>query len=154
MSIFGGPIRRKRDGTYAVDLGDDERQLLHTLVDQLDDLLSTDSPVLERLFPPPYGDDAERNAGYAAVAHPELIEHRRAELTLVRSTLGADTLDEGQLTAWMRSVNDLRLVLGTVLGIEEDGVAPDVDDDNAATFGAYEYLAYLLDAIVDALSDF
>ena len=154
MSIFGGPIRRRRDGTYTVDLGDDERQLLHTLVDQLDELLNTDSPVLERLFPPPYGDDAERNAGYAALAHPELIEHRRAELTLVRSTLGSDTLDEGQLTAWMRSVNDLRLVLGTVLGIEEDGVAPAVDDDNAATFGAYEYLGHLLEMIVDALSDF
>jgi hypothetical protein len=154
VSIFGGPVRRRRDGTFAVDLGEPERQLLHTLVDQLDELLSTDSPVLERLFPPPYGDDVERNEGYAALAHPELIEHRRAELAVVRSSLDATSLDEDQLTAWMRSVNDLRLVLGTILEVEEDGVPPEVDDDNEATFQAYEYLGYLLEMIVDALSDF
>ena len=43
--------------------------MLRTLVDQLRELLTTDTPALERLFPPPYGDDVDRNQGYAAVAH-------------------------------------------------------------------------------------
>jgi hypothetical protein len=152
VGIFRGPIHRRRDGTFAVDLGANERQLLSTLVDQLEELLSTDSPVLERLFPPPYGDDVERNEGYAALAHPELIEHRQAELEVVRSSIEATSVDEEQLSAWMRSINDLRLVLGTILEIEEDGAAPQVDDDNAATHQAYEYLGYLLETIVGALA--
>ena len=153
MSFFRGPVHRRNDGTFALDLGDQERELLRTLVDQLRELLTTDSPALERLFPPPYGDDVDRNQGYAAVAHPELIEHRLAALDVVERSVDATVLDEDQLNAWMRSVNDLRLVLGTILEVTEDGGAPDVDPDTAATYAAYEYLGYLLDRIVRALSD-
>jgi hypothetical protein len=153
MSIFGGPIHRRRDGSYAVDLAEPDRALLGTLVEQLRELLTTDSPVLERLFPPPYGDDQERNEGYAAVAHPELIEHRLESLEAVEASLWATSLDEEQLSAWMRSINDVRLVLGTILEVEEDGVAPVVDDDNAATFHAYEFLGHLLELIVGVLAD-
>ena len=153
MSIFGGPIQRRRDGSYAVDLGQDQRQLLSTLVEQLRELLTTDSPVLERLFPPPYGDDQDRNEGYAAVAHPELIENRLAALDTMEQSLDATTLDQDQLSSWMRSINDLRLVLGTVLEITDDGEPPEVDQDNVATYQAYEFLGYLLERIVTALSD-
>ena len=153
MSFFRGPVHRRNDGTFALDLGDQERELLRTLVDQLRELLTTDSPALERLFPPPYGDDVDRNQGYAAVAHPELIEHRLAALDVVERSADATVLDEDQLNAWMRSVNDLRLVLGTILEVTEGGEAPDVDPDSAATYAAYEYLGYLLDRIVHALSD-
>jgi Domain of unknown function (DUF2017) len=152
VPIFRGPVHRRRDGTFAIDLGDNERGLLRTLVDQLEELLSTDSPVLERLFPPPYGDDAERNEGYAALAHPELIEQRQSQLDVVRSSIDATSLDEEQLSAWMRSINDLRLVLGTILEVTDDGAEVHVDDDNAATYQAYEYLGYLLETIVTALS--
>ncbi len=103
-------------------------------MDQLRELLTTDSPALERLFPPPYGDDVDRNQGYAAVAHPELIEHRLAALDVVERSADATELDEDQLNAWMRSVNDLRLVLGTILEVTEDGEAPEVDPDSAATY--------------------
>ena len=154
MSIFGGPIRRRRDGTFAIDLGDPERDLLRTLVDQLRELLTTDSPVLERLFPPPYGDDVDRNEGYAALAHPELIEHRLAALSVMEETVDATSVDEDQLMAWMRSINDLRLVLGTILEIEDDAEVPEIDEENAATAAAYDFLGALLDRIVSALSDF
>jgi hypothetical protein len=153
VSFFRGPVHRRNDGTFALDLGDQERELLRTLVDQLRELLTTDSPALERLFPPPYGDDVDRNQGYAAVAHPELIEHRLTALDVVERSADATALDEDQLNAWMRSVNDLRLVLGTILEVTEDGGAPEVDPDSAATYAAYEYLGYLLDRIVHALSD-
>ena len=152
MSLFRGPVHRRRDGTYAVDLGDNERRLIETLIEQLRELLTTDSPVLERLFPPPYGDDRDRNEGYAALAHPELIDQRLAALDTVEASVDATSLDEDQLMAWMRSINDLRLVLGTVLEITEDGDVPQVDEDNAATYQAYEFLGYLLELIVDALS--
>jgi hypothetical protein len=150
--MFAGMVFPAGDGTFVVRLTDPERSLLRTLVGQLRELLTTDSPVLGRLFPPPYGDDVERNEGYAALAGPELVEHRVAALDLVESTLDADRLSEEELEAWMRSINDVRLVLGTILEIDDDEFEPVVDDDNAATVAAYEYLGVLLDRIVHALA--
>ncbi len=151
--MFRGPIHRRPDGTFAVDLAAPERDVLRTLVDQLRELITTDSPALSRLFPPPYGDDEARNEGYAALAGPELIEHRLAALEVVRDTVDATTLDEEQLSAWMRSINDVRLVLGTMLEVTDDDVPPSVDEGNAATYQAYEYLGFLLERIVAALTD-
>ena len=57
----GSMVRRRRDGDFELTLGEDERALLGQLVNQLRELLSTDSATLVRLFPPPYGDDDERS---------------------------------------------------------------------------------------------
>ena len=155
MGLFDrrGPFRRQRDGTYVVDLGEEERRLVANLMVQLRSLLGTDSPALVRLFPPAYGDDEERNRGYAALAGAELMERRLAAIEAVEETLGEDRLTEEQLETWMRSVNDLRLVLGTILDVtEEDREPPDPDDDAAPLFAAYEYLGYLLEHIVAALA--
>lgn len=147
------PIRRTRSGDFRVDLDESARSLLGHLCAELEALLESDSPLLARLFPPPYGDDGERNEGYAALAVPELIEHRRASLEVVRASVEATRLSADDLMAWMRSVNDLRLVLGTLLGIEDDGREPEVPDDLADTYAAYEFLGGLLEVIVVALAD-
>ena len=150
--MFHPPIVPVGDGTFEIRLDDQERDLLRTLTDQLRALLRTDSPVLRRLFPPPYGDDEERNQGYAALAGAELVERRLAALDRVTATLEATHLDGEALEAWMRSINDVRLVLGTILDITDDDAEPDVDEANAATWAAYEYLGYLLEGVVAALT--
>ena len=147
------PIRRTGDGTYSVDIEPEVRQLLGSFVDQLRELLSTDSELLVRLFPPPYGDDQERNEGYAVLAGSELIELRLAALDVVSEHLDATELDEDQLMAWMRSINDIRLVMGTMLDVSEDGGAPDLDEEGAAAYGVYEFFGALLETIVAALAD-
>lgn len=147
------PIRRTGDGTYAVELDPEVRRLLGSFVDQLRELLSTDSDLLVRLFPPPYGDDTERNEGYAALAGSELVELRLAALDVVSEHLEATELDEGQLMAWMRSINDIRLVMGTMLGIDDDGAVPELDAEGAAAYSVYEFFGALLEMIVSALSD-
>jgi hypothetical protein len=155
MGVFDrrGPFRRRKDGTYSVDLGDTDRRLLGELLVQLRSLLSSDSPALVRLFPPAYGDDEERNQGYAALAGAELVERRLDALSDVEATLHAEELTEEQLSTWMRSINDLRLVLGTVLDVDEDSIPPsDLDDDTAPMYATYEYLGYLLDRVVAALA--
>ena len=151
-SVFEPPFRRKRNGRYVINLSPEERGLIADLVEQLRELLSTDSPALRRLFPPPYGDDDERNEGYAVLAGAELIERRMAALDLVSSTLEAEDLSEDDLDAWMRSINDIRLVLGTALDVTEDGLAPEDDDPQAPMYAAYEYLGMLLERIVRSLS--
>jgi hypothetical protein len=151
-AVFEPPFRKRRNGRYTVNLSDDERALLSDLVDQLRQLLSTDSPALRRLFPPPYGDDEERNAGYSVLAGSELIEKRLAALDLVSETLQAEELSEDEVESWMRCINDIRLVLGTVLDVSEDGDVPADDDPQAPMYAAYEYLGMLLERIVRSLS--
>jgi hypothetical protein len=153
MGLFDrrGPFRRTSEGTYAVTLGDTDRKLLGDLVVQLRSLITTDSPALARLFPPAYGDDEERNAGYAALAGAELVERRLAALDLVQSTLEAEELTEEELSTWMRSLNDVRLVLGTILDVDEEHDPPE-DEDLVPMYATYEYLGYLLERVVQALA--
>ena len=154
MARFRSPIRASSDGSYVVDLEANERDLIRSVAEQLRALLlETDSPALRRLFPPPYGDDVERNEGYAALARPELIEQRLASLDVVVASVQATTLDEDEIAAWMRSINDVRLVLGTVLDVDDDEDGIVVDEHNAATYQAYEVLGMLLETIVVARSE-
>ncbi len=146
------PIRRRRDGTYTVDLGPAERELLVAMCDQLRDLLVGGDPALVRLFPTPYGDDAERNEGYAALVVPELTERRLAALETVRSTAQATQLTADELAAWMRSVNDVRLVLGTVLDVEESGLPDGASEEDRERYATYEYLGMVLELIVRAMA--
>ncbi|MFZ4668310.1 MAG: DUF2017 family protein [Microthrixaceae bacterium] len=149
--MFRSPIRRQRGGDYRFTISDDERQLVLDLVRQLRELLTTDSPALRRLFPPPYGDDDERNAGYAVLAGSELVERRLAALEVIETTIDAETLTEDQLQTWMRSVNDLRLVLGTLLDISDD--EQPVSGADETMVAVYEYLGQLLELTVQALTD-
>ncbi len=146
------PVRPSPDGSYAVDLGPNERDFLRSVAEELRTLLlETDGPLLQRLFPPPYGDDTERNEGYAALARPELVDHRLESLDVLVASVQAATLDEDELAAWMRSINDVRLVLGTVLDVgEEEPDELEVDEQELPTRQAYEFLTELLDVIVVA----
>jgi hypothetical protein len=56
------------------------------------------------------------------------------------------------MAAWMRSVNDLRLVLGTLLGVESDDEPPEVPEELEHLQAIYEFLGSLLDTIVHALA--
>jgi hypothetical protein len=149
-------VRRSRSGSYKVDLPEQSREVVLSLCTQIDELLDSDSPLLRRLFPPPYEDDRERNEGFAALAVPELIEKRHQSLAVIRSTINATEVTEDELMAWMRSINDIRLVLGTLLGIEDDDQdvyeAIAADPEHHSTWAAYEFLGAMLEQIVHALS--
>ena len=155
MGLFSSPkIKRARDGSYAVSLETWERDLLRTLPAQLRDLLSSDDPALERLYPPAYVDDDERNDEYQRLMRGDLEQRRRTSLDVMEATIDATTLDEDQLVAWMGAVNDLRLVLGTRLDVSEDPLEDQVDEDDprAPAFALYGYLGYLQETVVQALS--
>jgi hypothetical protein len=147
------PFTRRDDGRFDVDLPDDVRAMVLGLISQVRDLLTTDSPALRRLFPPPYGDDEERNAGYSVLAGAELMESRLAGIAEVETTIDDRVLTGEQLESWMRSINDVRLVLGTILGIEDESGPGELSEEAAPMYSAYELLGAVLDAIVDALTD-
>jgi hypothetical protein len=146
-------IRRARDGSFQLRLTDDERDLVADLAAQLRDLLVSDEPDgLERLYPPAYANDPERDSEYRAMVHDELLQKRLAAVDIVEQTAAAKTLTEEQVIAWMGAINDLRLVLGTRLDVTEDQDFPPLDDPNAQAFAVYQYLTHLLAEIVHALS--
>jgi hypothetical protein len=148
-------IKRHRDGRIQVRLGEAERDVLVHVLGQLRDALigDADDPMLRRLFPPAYADDPEKEAGFQALARDELLESRLAAIDAVEASLGAEFLDADAAAAWMRSLNALRLVLGTRLDVSEDeapGIEP--DDPDAPARALYYFLSSLVDELVDALA--
>ena len=156
MARWTRPVRRTRRGDFEVKLPPEERALLRDLAPQLRVMLATgpDDPTLRRLFPTAYPDDPTRDREYRQLVGDELLDRRRASIDTLESTIDATTLSEEELSAWMGAVNDLRLVLGTRLDVSEDmDPVPAVDDPNAPMLLLYGYLGYLLESIVDALSE-
>lgn len=139
---------------YRLDLAENERHVLGVLLNDLRDLLlEGNDPSLSRLFPPAYGDDEQRNEEYQALAHDELLQRRLGGIDLMAHTLEQDSLDAEQLGDWLRVVNELRLVLGTQLDVTDDeGPIIGPDDPEGPRKHLYDYLGWLLDDIVFALS--
>jgi hypothetical protein len=147
-------VKRRGVGHYRMKLPPKERLLLAGLVGQLREQLvaSTDEPGLRRLFPPAYADDPDRDAGYQVLTRDELLESRLAAVDTVEATIDGGDLDTGQLTAWMSTLNSLRLVLGTRLDVDEEPPLLDPSDPEAPAYAVYEYLGWLLSQVVDVLA--
>ena len=150
----GKLVKRLRSGRYQLRLDSDERALLRGLPAQLRELLTTDDPSLLRLFPTAYTDDPKREAEYQQLMREDLLELHRGALEVMEETIDATDLDEEQLVAWMKAVNQMRLVLGTRLDVSEDMYEDGMDpsDPRAPGFALYSYLGWLQEHIVQALS--
>ena len=154
------PIQRERDGTYSVDLTETEQMVLKSLLAQLRTLLKvettgeiTEESGVRRLFPTAYPDRDDLEAEYQGMVRDDLVGQRLAAIDLVEETIVLPTLDDDQLATWMRTFNDLRLVLGTRLDVSEDDAGwIDPEDPDAPAMMAYEFLGLLLDSAVLALS--
>ena len=148
------PRVRARDGSYQLVLDDRERELIRQILGDMRALLTVDAsdPRVRRLYPAAYADDAAKEQEYRDLTHEELRSARLANVDAVEASIDADVLTEEQLTAWMQAINSLRLVLGTLLDIDDDDqeLRFDPDDPEARTQALYGYLGGLLDEIVDA----
>ncbi len=141
------------DGRFDVNLAPDSKQALVSLAGELEEVQSTDRPETRRLFPTAYPDDPERDAGYQIFARDLLIEKRRAAVAVMRDTVDADVLTEEQLGAWMGVLNDLRLVLGTILDVSEEDESLDPESPNFDTRLLYHHLGEIVHHMVDALTN-
>jgi hypothetical protein len=155
MPLLRRRVERVAEHRYRVRLPEEERSLLRSLAEELRSLLSasTDDHLVRRLFPVAYHDDAERDHEYQALVRDELLDRRLATIEVLEATADATEVDGDQLAAWMAVINDLRLVLGTKLDVDEDMEPVDLDDPDAPALAVYEYLGYLLHEVVDALTD-
>jgi hypothetical protein len=147
-------LRRTRKG-IKVELPEEERELLRSVAHDMRAVLEAgDDPALDRLFPVAYLKDTEREAEWRALIRTELSDHHMAALGVVEETADAELLDEEQANAWLRALNQVRLLLGTRLEVTEEGDERpvSVDDPRAPGFALYDYFAFLQDQLVDALA--
>jgi len=160
MSRFRPPVRRKGDG-FVIDIGDDESALIERLIAELGALLTDDDPgdeaqaLLARLFPVVYTDDEELEAEYQRLMREELVQSKLSALDIVSRSLAArGRLDEPGMVAFMQSINSIRLVLGTMLGVTDDPDAEEVHTglEDSPEYNLYGYLSWLLEWSVRALS--
>ncbi|MGI9033006.1 MAG: DUF2017 family protein [Acidimicrobiales bacterium] len=148
-------MRRTRSGQYEIRLSADERELLRGLGPRMREVLADDSdPVRSRLFPVAYPKDDDRQSEYRLLASGELLDSHLAALATMEETLDADRLDEDAVYAWMRAINEVRLVLGTRLNVTDDGERRPVGDadPSSSAYGVYDYLTWLQGELIEALS--
>ena len=142
----------KGDDRFEVKLSAEAKQGILSLAEELDEVQSTDRPETRRLFPTAYPDDPERDAGYQIFARDQLIEKRRDAVAIIRRTSQAEILTGEELAAWMGVLNDLRLVLGTMLDVSEDDYEIDIESPDAESRMLYGYLGELVHHMVEALT--
>jgi hypothetical protein len=130
-----------------------------------------EDPVLARLFPTAYPADEEASAEFRRFTEGALRDGKAAgacdiidqledaglppELTEDGLMIDVE-LDEATAETWLRSFTDLRLALATRLGIEDGdedvwAAMPD-EDPRAQAHDIYEWVGYLQETLVDALS--
>ena len=150
-------VKRSRLGGYVVRLPPAEREVLGSLPPMLRSLLAEpndEDPALRRLFPSAFLDDERAAAEFDSVVRDDLVGERLAAIETLERTVGSDRLSEEELSAWLASVNDLRLVLGVRLAVTEESTPDDFrsDPETERAYALYAYLSYLEEEMVDALA--
>ncbi|MEY3267238.1 MAG: hypothetical protein RJA15_1684 [Actinomycetota bacterium] len=151
-----GPVVANGDGSFSISLTADERETLLGFVDQLATILLSgpDDARLRRLYPTAYHNDPEHDAEYQGYMRDELSQSRMASIAVVQEVLASEIpITESQLHAFMTVLNNLRLVLGTLLDVGEDDDEPDEDDPAFGQWQLYSYLGWLLEWTVSALTE-
>jgi Domain of unknown function (DUF2017) len=142
------------DGSYAVELEPEERQLLRGLAAELEHLVVSEDKAVERLFPPAYRDDPQAEQDYRQLVHRSLASARLEGVRTLQRGAGAARLSHPETEAWCTVLNDLRLVLGERLDVTEelyeDGIG--IDHPDAVELSVYGWLTWLQASIVDALA--
>ncbi len=119
-----------------------------------------DDPVLARLFPDGYTDDPEASAEFRRYTEQSLRSAKLASARAVLASLppggGEVRLTEPECEQWLRALNDIRLAVSVRLGItdENDDLTDDLalDDPRSAYVWVYQWLAYLQDSLIEALT--
>lgn len=145
-------ITPRRDGRFRVRWSEDERVLVRLSIERLDSVLESGHEALTRLTPPAYGEDEQLSTEFAAVARYQLTDSRRGAYETVKAALDRPILEEAELHALLRSINDVRLVMGTQLDVSEDEHwLPAPDSEHFADARTYYLLSGLLGDVVWAL---
>ncbi|EFQ82649.1 hypothetical protein HMPREF0063_11858 [Aeromicrobium marinum DSM 15272] len=191
-------FKRRRRGGFVATFDAAEAQLLVTLARQVVELLMDrngapesdpdplalqlgmggpatppEDPVLQRLLPDAYRDDAEESGEFRRFTERTLTTGKVANAEAVIGSLvdggldpearpgAADAspveveLDPAAAQAWLRTLNDIRLAVAVRLGIEDEEdahlAAHSTDDAVIAMSEIYDWLGYVQETLVQSL---
>jgi hypothetical protein len=154
-ALFSSLADLLADSGPVVQPGDDP---LENLLGGQADGAAPEDPVLGRLFPAAY-QDPDAAAEFRRLTEVDLRSAKLANATEVRDRLvasgGRFSLDTEQAERWLSALNDLRLAMGTRLGVTEE--TPEElesrarEDPQAAQLHIYEWLGYLQETLVRCL---
>ena len=148
-------------GGVRVVLPSELRALLRSVGRQMRERLSdedyADSPMLARLFPPASLDDPLEALGFEQLMGQAIHEGKVESATVLERTADAESLTAEETLAWLRCLNDVRLMLGTHLNVTEDAdietfLADPATEHNAIVYVALTELVDLLVRAVDPTS--
>jgi len=142
------------DGELAVELGEHVRELLGSLAQQLRELLMIDeSEDLARLYPTAYPDDPDQDAFFQQMVHDQLLMSRLEGIDTVERTLKSELITSDEADAWMGTINQLRLVIGTRLDVSENEAPIDADDPQRDHRVIYQALSHILEDLTEARAE-
>ncbi|MFM1726450.1 MULTISPECIES: DUF2017 domain-containing protein [Rhodococcus] len=124
-----------------------------------DEVLARLLPDFQRGDPDKPDDDTERgnvNSALRSLHEPDIIDDKLAAGSVILQTVpvegGKVVLTPEQADAWLAGLNDVRLALGTNLGIDADSPEEvDPDDPRAPHYDVYHWLTWMQDSLVQAL---
>jgi Domain of unknown function (DUF2017) len=125
-----------------------------------------DDPILSRLLPDfhrldddaPSQEDQNSAAALRSLHEPELLELKTGAAGVLLDTCpqngGEIRLTFEQADAWLASLNDVRLALGTALDVTEDmpDQLPD-EDPREPHLEVYHWLTWVQESLVQAMSE-
>jgi Domain of unknown function (DUF2017) len=147
---------------------DTSDESLEQLLDgALDPVEPPRDPALLRLLPDAYRDDSDAAGEFRRLTESDLRATKRSGLTQIVADLSAPgaaagrgggvrlDLDESAASGWLPALTDIRLTLGTRIGVTEDmdeeRMELPVDSPRYAEIATYDWLSWLQDAMVRAL---
>lgn len=130
-----------------------EVEILRGLVGDVRRLIAADAPandVTRRLFPDPSFDPGVAEDLRGMIEDDLRAGKDEAARTLLESLPddGRVALTDDEAQAWLTALNDVRLALGTAIGVTEEDVERDDPD-----FHVYHWLSFLQETLVEALGD-
>src|SRR2546423_10731723 len=142
------------------------RQVASEVIGLLSENFDRDDPVVERLFPDVYADDAEQAAEFRRYTEGDLktakIDQAAAILAALPSDGGAVVrLDPEAAEAWLRALNDVRLALGIRLEMRDDidlveeldeAVIRDPTSAPVRQLPMYEYRGVLQESLLESVT--
>ncbi|NNG20271.1 DUF2017 family protein [Naumannella sp. ID2617S] len=117
-------------------------------------------PALQRLFPNPYPHDPAAASDHRRYSEGEQRRLKLAQAATVREALHGNPVivPMAQVPAWIKTLNSLRLVLASRLGVDDEEsmeqlqLLPD-QDPRSVLAAIMDWLAYLQSVIIELIDD-
>jgi hypothetical protein len=137
----------------------DDLAHLEAMLHEPGSAVAPEDPVLARLLPDAYRDDPDAAGEFRMYTEPALRSAKQEVAQQMLDTLpeagGRIQLTHDQALAWLKALNDVRLALGTKLGVteefEQDWAKLKPDDPQWSAYEVYAWLGAVQESLVQAL---